>query len=306
MKAGLTIIFAFLFGFCCAQAPIQIKSFEDHRPLPYASVANLTKRQLHFTDENGIVSANFDINDSIFISYVGYQNLKSRIEATGSQIFFLNQSNYVLEAVKIAKCRNVIKHEYSNLASGKKFGGVGWNKNAMNAKVAIMLKLESDDFILNSFSIWLRRDNGVPRHAIQAPMIFSFFSIDDSSMLPGELISNQRVVYHPKKEGKQTIQIDSLHLRIPRSGIYVSIEYVFDDKYQYPMHYIEKGIKILGTGYGGHIDGVLAKGNFTLAFYHYARDRWSFPLHRDESWLSEVHGTIKFSAELTSCKDENE
>lgn len=307
-KLWFTIVSACLVNVCFAQSPIQVKSFEDLRPLPYASVINLTKRQLHFSDEYGIVSANFEIGDSIFISYVGYQNMKSRIALAGSQTYYLKQSNAVLEPVQIVKCKNVVKHEYSNLISDtskRKFGGVGWNKRAMNAKVAVMLRPGFDDVSMNAFSIWLKRGMGAPKNAIQAPMIFSFYNIDDSSMLPGELISNQQVIYYPKKEGRQSIRINSLSIRIPKPGIYVCIEYILNDKYQWPMRYVDKknGIDSIYMQHGGLIDGVYSK-DFMLAFYNYESNSWFFAMHRDKSTLLEVHGTIKFSAEITSCKEE--
>ena len=174
MKAGLTIIFACLISFCSAQITVLVKSFEDHQPLHYASVANLTRNQIYFTDENGFVSAKFETGDSIIISFVGYQTMKARIEKEGNQTYFLTQSDSALEPIQIVNCRNVAKQECSNFSSGRKFGISCWTKKAMGTKMAIMLKTGPGDNRLAAFSFWIRRENGAPKQAILAPMIFRF------------------------------------------------------------------------------------------------------------------------------------
>ncbi len=306
-KSGLTVFLICLVKICWSQTNIQLRSSEDHRPLPFASVVNLTTNKMYSSNEYGIVSANWERGDSIFISYVGYKSLRRRIDTSGEQTWFLNPSNTLLEPIKIMTCRNVVTHEYSNLdadSSERKFGGVGWYRSAMNAKVAVMLIPGFENAVLQSFSIWLVRGMGTPKTAMKAPLKFSFYNIDDSSKLPGELITNQQVFYQPKKEGRQSVGIDSLHIRIPKEGIYVCMEYVYDDRYQYPMRRIDKenGIDSTFYAYAGLIDGVFSK-DFTLAFYSYKEDNWVFPFHRDKSYVSERHGTIKFSAILATCSE---
>ena len=309
-RAGLTVFITCLINICSAQTIIKVRSFEDQLPIPYASVVNLTKNQLYFSDANGIVSAKFEAGDSIFISCIGYQNRKDRIDTNGSRTYLLKQSNMVLEPVKILSCKNVVTHEYSNLiadSSERKFGGVGWSRNARNAKVAVMLIPGFDNARLKDFSIWLQKGmEGIPKIAIQAPIIFSFHNVADTSLLPGELISNQRVIHFPKKVGRQTIKIDTLDISIPKSGIYVCMEYVYDDRYQYPMRFVDekKGIDSIFMKYGGLIDGVFSR-DFTLAFYNYQTDNWSFPLNKNKATVFEIHGTIKFSATLTYCSTVN-
>jgi hypothetical protein len=285
-----------------------VKSLDDHRPLSYATVVNLTRNKIFSSDENGLVSANFEIGDSIVVSYIGFQNSRGKINLPGNLTYFLKPLNKFLDPVKIISCKNVETHEYSNLAADtteRKFGGVSWFKSAINAKVAVMLKPGFEDAALHSFSIWLRRGMGTPKSAMKAPLVFSFYNIDDSSLLPGELISNQKVIFYPKKEGRQTIGVDSLHIRIPKAGIYVCMEYVYDEKYQYPMRHIdkEKGIDTLIYAYAGLIDGVFSK-DYTLSFYSYLNDSWFFPMKRDKSYVfRERHGTIRFSATLTTCRE---
>ena len=307
MNIAFTIFCFCLTRFCYGQSIIEVRSSEDQRLLLYASLVNLTKGQLHFTDENGIVFAKFEKNDSLLISYVGFQNLKTRIDSVGNHAYFLKPAIKVLEPVRIRNCRNWEMHEYSNLdpdSSERKFGGVILSTQGMRSRIAIMLRPGIQNARLHAFSFWFKGKKVKPNSAIASPMIFSFYSIDKSSMLPGELISNQQVIYHPVNEGRQAIHIDSMFLSIPEDGMYVSIEYVFNEGYEFPMLMIDQqnGKESISMWKGVNLDGVYAS-DFTLAVYDYQAGSWALAGRRDKSTLLDVKGTIKFSAEITYCKD---
>lgn len=304
---GWAILHICFSGFCYSQSTVEVRSSGDQRPLPYASVVNLTKGQLNFTDENGITTAKFDKYDSLLISYIGFQNLRVRIDSVGSQVYFLKTAVKMLEPVSVMNCRNWEKREYSNLnadTSERKFGGVVLTTQGMRSKIAIMLRPGSQNARLHSFSFWFKGKRVKPRSAMADPMIFSFYSIDETSMLPGELILNQQVIFHPINEGKQTIQIDSLYLSIPGNGMYVSIEYVFNEEYEFPMLMVDQqsGKESISMGEGINIEGIFSS-DFTLAFFDYKVSSWALAGSRDKSTLLDVKGTIKFSAELSYCKD---
>jgi hypothetical protein len=304
-KGLLTIVFTCLTIVCFAQQ-FQVKSFEGLRPLSYASVLNITKGKLYFTDEQGAVSVNLEIGDSLYITYVGYKILRTKVVQL-SQTFLLQQEDAILEPVQVVTCKDGIKHEHSNLIAGTaelNFGGVCcWTNGATNARVAVMLKPGFDEVRLNAFSIWLKKALSAPKQSVQAPILFSFYSINEASMLPGELLLNQQIIYYPKKEGKQMVRVDSLQIKIEKPGMYVGIEFVYNEKYEWPIRYIDtaKGIDSVVVQFGAQIDGVYSK-DFTLALYDYKKNNWSFAGRKNKSTISEVHGTIKFAAELTSCK----
>jgi hypothetical protein len=290
-----------------AQTSIQVKSSENLLPLPYATVLNITKGVMLFSDENGIVSGSFEVGDSISISYIGFNSIKDRIHKPGALTYLMRQTEIVLNPVKVSGCKPEVKFKYSNLESGvhdRKFGGVCcWHKGQTTAKAAIMLKPDVDHFRLSSFSIWLKRGFNAPKLAIQTPMLFSFYTINEATMLPGELISNRQVIYYPKKEGRQIINVDSLDLRIYRPGMYVCIEFVYSEKYEWPMRYVDslKNIDTTFIQYGSRIDGIFSK-DFSLAFYNYVTNNWSFAGKREKPELQNVHSTIRFSAEILLCK----
>lgn len=178
----------------------------------------------------------------------------------------------------------------------------------MNNKYAILLKPGIEGLRLHAFSIWLETGFPeikiwLPKPSISAPIVFSFYSVEDSTELPGELISGQQIIYHPTKEGKQNISVDSLYILVPEEGIYIAFQYVYGEKHLYPQRYIDrkKGIDSIYMAYGARIDGVYSKES-PLSFFDFSSNRWVFPGNKDKSIRLKPHGTIKFSARLSSCK----
>ncbi len=311
-QTGKTTIFFVLFTYAFTASlaqSIKVKSSEGLAPLSFASIVNVSKGKLYFSDQQGNVEGNFEIGDSIFITHVGYKYLRSKIRHL-NEIFSLQQSVASLDTVRIQSCKFFTKEKISNIISdttSKKFGGVCcWAAGETTAKVAVMLKSNFSERRLHSFSIWLSTA-WQPKASIQTPMKFTFYSINLSTMLPGELISNQQIIYYPKKEGKQTINVDSINIWIQEPGIYLAMEYIYDKKYEWPQRYIDtlKGIDTVTMRIGSFIDGVYAK-DFTLAHYNYKTDYWSFAGYQDKSTLNKASGTIKISAEITRCKEQNQ
>lgn len=289
-----------------AQTIIHIETGETHNPLPFATIVNHTKHLLLFSDKFGNANTKFENGDSINISYVGYDNIIFIFKKQNIQNYILHQKNDLLKTVEIKPCEKIKYLENNNLENDNpeaEFGGLQWNFPSTNAKVAVMVKPSFDIAYLNSFSFWLVHNAGAPKIAILAPLKFFFYKILDSSLLPGELISNRQIIYFPKKEGKQTVTLDSLHLRIPENGMYVGIECIIENKYKFPLHIIntEKGIDSIIMGYGARLDGVKSK-EFRIAFYNYFQDKWFYPGYVNKSTLDIAHGTLKFSSVIKYCE----
>jgi hypothetical protein len=286
---------------------LKVMSSESKTPLPFASIVNHNKSVLLFTNEKGIASGNLQNGDSISISYVGYETQNFRIEDEKDYSFELKPNKSFLPPVIIQACNFYGIVEYSSLVydtSNRKFGGVSFGKTTMNNKVAVMLRPSVKNGYLKAFSVWLKRNIPAPKIAVQAPILFSFYGVNDSSGLPDQLLTNQQIIYLPSKEGKQTVRLDTLNLRIPDNGIYLVIEYVFDEKYTWSYKYVdnEKGIDSIAIGYGVMFDGVFAK-DFLIAFYDYQINQWHFPGKFEKSLADKIHGTIKCSAEIRYCKE---
>ncbi len=269
----LLTFFLFSWSFACFAQQFHIRSVDGLRPLAFASVLNITKGKLYFSNEEGSLSTSLEPGDSLLITYVGFKSLKTTVSQT-SQTFLLKQSDALLEPVRMVSCKSGVRHEYSNLladTSERKFGGVCcWPKGATTARIAMMLKSDFNEARFNAFSVWLKKVAAAPKQSIQAPILFSFYSIDESSWLPGDLLTNQQVIYYPKKEGKQTIKLDSLHLVLRKPGMYVAFEFVYNETYEWQSRFvdIEKGIDSLVTYFGAQLEGVFSE-DFTLAFFDY-------------------------------------
>jgi hypothetical protein len=100
------IKFFLIFSICIcnsayAQFTLHVASFENHQPLPYASIVNYTKHLLVFSNEEGNVSVNFQEGDSISISYVGYRTLTIEFTDIAKQEIFLNKWQNLLAPVQI-------------------------------------------------------------------------------------------------------------------------------------------------------------------------------------------------------------
>ena len=294
-----------------AQTTVHVEASETHAPLPYATVVNHTKHLLSFADEDGNVINNFEPGDSINISYVGYENLYFIFAKQQALTFLLTPKKSLLNTVEIKTCISRKFFEYSNEEDDKpdkKFGGLVWNlpSENINAKVAVMVTPPFKDAYLKGFSFWLFNNFQAPKVAIMAPIRFSFYEIDDSTTLPGELILDRQIIYFPKKQGKQKLTLDSLHLKIPNNGIYIAIEYIIEDKYKFPVKYFdkEKGVDSVGICYGARIDGVISK-DFRSAFNNYLQDDWYYAFNRNKLEMKEPHGTLKFSVEISYCSEDD-
>lgn len=290
-----------------AQSSLLISSLETNQPLPYASVVNLTKQRLFFSNENGKLEHDFESGDSIIISHVGYIDFKSRYIENKSSTIYLALNTQLLSEVKLRPCTKEKVSEYSNLegdSSGRLFGGLHCGENPLNSKVAILLEPAESNSYLESISIWLEKFYSAPRKSIQAPIKFSFYEKSDSTGLPGEILSERTLLYHPKKPGKQTINTDSLHIKIPANGLYLSIEFPVDEKYAYPVKliYIETGKTNTTKFYGPRLAGIYSAKN-VLAFYNYLQRNWHFAINRSKEDMYKTHGTIKFSYTVKSCAE---
>ena len=309
MKYFFTVFVVLIFSCSLnvdAQSLLQIKTFEGHKPLPFATVFNHSKNLVRFSDENGTCLMNLENGDSITISFVGYEKLSEVFHSDHGLNFLLKQKTEQLSPVLVNSCNKWKVDKISSLDpdphdQGPEFGGLTWG-SAVDARVAVMLKPAFENSALSKVSLWIKHAPGAPKMAIHTPMILSFYSVTDSTQLPGDLISSRQVIYSPRKEGRQTIDIDSLHIRIPGEGMYLAIQYIIEDKYQWPIRYIDsaKCIDTVEMAHGAWFQGAYSN-DFILAYYNYKYDKWAFGGQRDKSTINQRHGTIKFEAEIKYC-----
>lgn len=158
-RFSILIIHSFFLVFFGATSVTQkiliVASAENHTPLAFASIVNHTKRLLLFANERGTVEATFKNGDSITISHVGYHHLNFIYNEQNPSTYFLNAKRGLLPAVEMQSCKKPTYFEHSNVnadSAERKFGGLSWGPQSMNAKVAILLNPAFRDSYLKSVS----------------------------------------------------------------------------------------------------------------------------------------------------------
>lgn len=191
----------------------------------------------------------------------------------------------------------------------REFGGVIWAKAVFsNPKIAIHLKPSKAYTMLKDFSFWIEKEQGAPSSSILTPLLISLYEVSDSTSLPGELISEAPIIYFPQKSGKQTVSLDTLRVRIPPNGIYVSLQYIMNEEYEWKKVTKWKDSEedsvvrdTIITRYGGRLLGVRSP-DFRIVFYNGFKDEW-FSSARKPGSNSFLPGTIKCEATIKFCQD---
>lgn len=313
-------VLAALFGYSASSQEIRVISSADNSPLSYATVTNYTHPFVCSSDKNGVAKMPAIIGDTLSVSYVGYETALFRFDGNNAGVVTLLQERKILPPITVHNCRKTKALKYKNSEASNEikdvngvksfFAGVIWSKGSnLNARVAIRLTPMKPKSVLKDFSFWIEKERQSPNSSVLTPLLISFYEVSDTTNLPGELISKVPLFYFPKKSGKQTIQLDTLHLRIPNNGIYVSLQYIMNEEYEWKetvkwkdneADSLERDTII--TRYGGRIGGVRSK-DFDMVFYNGIKDNW-FAVGNKPIPNENVHGTIKCEATIKYCDDE--
>ena len=310
------LVFYLFFAFKTNAQQFKIIAAEDGAALPYATLINYTHPNLVSANVNGMAQLAAQVGDSIAVSYVGFKNTSFIFNSNTDETIHLFKETGVLSPITIINCKKMKQFKYSNkdsilfeiMENGNRnyFAGVAWDKGAWNnPQWAVRLNPEKENAILKNFSFWLEKPYAGPKSAIAAPLIISFYDVADSA-LPGNVLIESPIIYFPQKTGKQTLNLDSLHLRIPPNGIYVSFQCVMNEEYAWTeivkwkdsTHQISKDT--IFKRYGGRIDGVYTR-NFDLAWFNPIKNKWF--LFSKKSRENDLHGSIKCEAVLKYCVD---
>ena len=311
-----TIAFLLTSSFTSAQN-FEVIAAEDGAALPFATLINYTHPNLVSANANGLAELSVQNGDSIAVTYVGFKNNSFIFNSNTDETIRLIKETGVLPPITVINCKKIKKFKYSNkdsvlfkiMENGdiSRFGGIAWDKGAWNnPQWAVRLNPEKENAFLKDFSFWLEKSYDGPKSAITAPLIISFYDVTDS-ILPGNVLTETPLFYYPQKIGKQTLNLDSLHLRIPPNGIYVSFQCVMNEEYAWTeivkwkdsTHQISKDTTF--KRYGGRIDGVYTR-NFDLAGFNPIKNKW-YSWTRKLNGNNDLHGSIKCEAVLRYCPD---
>lgn len=311
----LATLFFLLFSLLSFAQEFKIISADDASPLPFATAINLTHPTISTANTDGIVQIAATNGDSVVVSFVGYEKYSFLYDGQSHQTIRLQKRLTALPPITVINCKKMKKAKSKNKDAVKwitmsngipsSFAGLTWYREWTNNIGAIRLNPEKENTILSAFSFWLDRAYLSAFSAIKTPLIIRFYDVSDS-LLPGNLISENALVYTPQKKGKQTLQLDSLHLNIPPKGIYISFQCVMNEEYAWKetFHFTDSA-KVnnkdtVYTGYGGRIEGLWSK-NCELALFSSFKNKWFFV--KSSGSGNGMNGTIKYEAVLKYCAD---
>ena len=295
---------------------IRIIAAEDGTPLPFASVFNLTHPSFVSANAFGVAKLTVVNGDSVTVSYTGCTSVSFVYNSNTTNTIRLSKANSILPPVTVLNCKKMKKMKFKNkdavkfitMKNGNKmsYAGVMWFKEWYAPISAIKLNPGIENATLISFSFWLQNTYNAPAAAIKAPLMISFYEVSDS-LLPGNTITESPLIYYPQKTGKQTLQLDSLHLRIPSNGIYICFQYVMNEAYEWKetvkftdstYQHIDS-VRIF-TGHGGRIEGMYVK-EVEVAEFNPLKNKWKFlkNVGAGDGW----YGTLKYEAIVRYCED---
>jgi hypothetical protein len=293
----------------------KIIAAEDGSALPFATIINLTQKDIVSANVNGVVSLSLQNDDSISVSYVGYKTNSFVYNSNVSTTIRLSKETVTLPSITIINCKKMKKEKIKNKDAVKwitnpsgipsSFTGITWCKDWTNNIGALRLNSDKENTMLSSFSFWLLKGYRGPESAIKAPLIIRFYDVSDS-LLPGNLIAENPIFYYPQKTGKQILHLDSLHLIIPPNGIYVTLQCVMNEEYAWKetIHFADSVKSIykdsVYTFYGGRIEGMWTKQS-ELAMFSTFKNKWIRPSGLKTTYG--IYATLKYEAVLKYCAD---
>jgi hypothetical protein len=300
------LLASYTIGF--AQVHITIKSTTDKVTLPYATIVNKSSSAMYSADKNGESLVATGIADSFHITYIGYKDLYIVLNATDKdKTIYLEPAIATLKAIVLQPCKltKITKIKSDNKRDGSTFGGVTCSYIEKmpnnNTKFAVHLRGDKSWAKLQTLSFWVGGKwswPNTPKNAFQSPLSLSFYSIDEATKTPRELLYDKPIFISPEKEGKQTLELDSLDISLPKEGVFVSFEFILDTAYQWKTTYKDT----VTIHQGVRIDGAYTEG-YGFVFFNFNTNSWFHPNGFDITNPTKIRGNLKLETTYKICKD---
>lgn len=298
-KLIVGIFFLAFTGNASAQATLQIIA-NDGTPLPYATVANFTKKKVYSADSAGVLKIEIDLQDSVQVSYTGFSLVSYRYSGVKYAVITLDKNPSLLELVVIKDCSRKVKLTIKNFQK-KEFlrrdTTFYWSFADDKAKYAVKINSPDPRSVLKKFSFWIEKVFDAPDSTAYAPFMITFYEVNDTSGLPGAALPVKPIVYFPKRTGRQNLQLDSLHFTIPENGMYISFQYILNKKFAWSYSaklHCSTCPDVPVTGYGAMLKFIKGT-NDASAEYGIFSNHWS-AMRRNMA--------IQLEATVSYCKEE--
>lgn len=267
-----------------AQHIFRAVAADNGQPLAYATFVNAAKRTVYSSNDSGIVRMDADPGDTIRITYIGFLPEMFVCSKRPDREIRMRREIKTMKEVIVSTCKQL------DWATVKNFGGkekdflkdYGWGgggvistvgAGAANARTAALIPPARENAELSRLTFWLKKLPGMPDSVITNPMLITFYEVNDSTGFPGELIINEPVIHFTKAAGRQNVDVDTLHIRIPKTGMYVCLQWMIDERWQYKTVYKKPTGDTIITRQGLMIDGVFTEQK-PMLFYDILHDKW--------------------------------
>jgi hypothetical protein len=200
--------------FLQGQVPITLRNKLTIEPIPYANIWK-DKSLYKTSDSVGVFYVDTkDVGDSIKITCIGFKDTIVKL----SNEIILEPSAISLDEVAIVNRKFEKKVRQGKAKRGDSFYGVQWDsKMASVAKFFPNVNKEASFLSKVRFFVFTSSKN--------RKLIILIYSVDKDGK-PGELLSNENIVFNPKK-GNHIAEIDleKLYIEFPKEGIFVVINH---------------------------------------------------------------------------------
>lgn len=273
----ITLITIFSFS----QTKFKILSGEDGSSLAFATIVNFTQKNYLSATKTGEAIIYVSPGDSLIISYVGYQDVGFTYNAEPEKLISLYRSTKLLPGIFVFNCKTkkkfVLKNPTKPRKNGELFGGIVFSYSDLMKPYAILIDDIPQNSLITNFSFWLRKQYSGPVDSmILAPMIIMAYAVDSATQLPGRSLISNPIIFSPVKQGKQSLNLDSVQLVMPGKGFYIAIQYVIDKKYSWENKNVKTftGADTTEMLYGGIFERGANPGNYKTFTYNHFRQEW--------------------------------
>lgn len=282
---------------------ITIVSGHTQKPLPFATIKNITGKWAEVSSDKGVVvlSNNFQTGDSLVISYTGYRPIRLQ-KPTTDLTLVMEPMPEMLKPVEVFPCKGQKPYRINNFKKNKSDWFLGSNEEALASWAAYIPNEEGKKGIISTISFKISQKD-IPDSAWKAPLKVKLLTYDEATALPSTPLLEKEIVVYPQSK-KVTLNMAEEWIRLPKKGFVVAIDFFFaGNNYLYTgkvREYKGGGIFVdtLKQKYGSSIEAV--RGNDIIGYgyiYNYKRNEWQ----KSEKYTAEGLAP-KLEIEIKECE----
>lgn len=209
----LLIIFLKVIPSFSQEKEILILNYESKNPVQYANIKFLNSQNGTFSDENGLFVLNNKINDSAYISVLGYKNKIFWSESIPDTLY-LKQKIISLEEVRLSSKQK----DYGYFKKKSKF----IRSQLKRTIVAMYISNKNNEKYISTLYYRIKKYGNKP--SIVRPHLYS---INKENGNPDkELLDKNMIISVKDKNNILSIDVSKNNILFPEEGVFVALEWV--------------------------------------------------------------------------------